>query len=89
MTVAERSFRNRFGRSPDVIVSAPGRVNLIGEHTDYSLLPAMPLAIDRRVVVAAAADDRRFELHSGTYPDNPVIGAPGAEGWDRYIGAAV
>ena len=89
MSAAERTFRNRFGRSPDVIVSAPGRVNLIGEHTDYSLLPAMPLAIDRRVVVAAGADDHRFEVHSGTYPEHPVMGRPGAEGWDRYIGAAV
>jgi galactokinase len=31
-------FRSRFGRAPTVVVRAPGRVNVIGEHTDYSLL---------------------------------------------------
>ena len=46
-------------------VRAPGRVNLIGEHTDYSNLPVMPIAIDRStIIVATARDDSFVELHN-------------------------
>src|SRR3954447_11773448 len=48
-------FADRFGREPDVIASAPGRVNLIGEHTDYNGGQVLPLAIDRRTYVAMRA----------------------------------
>jgi len=47
-------FRSKFGTSPEAVVAAPGRVNLIGEHTDYNDGFVFPAAIDRRVVVAAA-----------------------------------
>ena len=44
---------------------APGRVNLIGEHTDYSGLPVMPIAIDRStIIVAAPRDDSKVELRN-------------------------
>jgi N-acetylgalactosamine kinase len=46
-------------------VRAPGRVNLIGEHTDYSGLPVLPIAIDRStIVVAAAHDDSKVVLRN-------------------------
>ena len=45
-------FRRTFGADPEVIGSAPGRVNLIGEHTDYNGGQVLPLAIDRRTYVA-------------------------------------
>ncbi|NUR19467.1 MAG: galactokinase [Gemmatimonadaceae bacterium] len=46
-------FRQRFGREPDTIASAPGRVNLIGEHTDYNGGEVLPIGIERRTWVAA------------------------------------
>src|SRR5664279_982141 len=44
---AERGFLARFGVAPRWLVAAPGRVNLIGEHTDYTGGFALPMAIDR------------------------------------------
>ena len=51
-------FQERFGSGPAVLVSAPGRVNLLGEHTDYNGGPVLPVALERRTVVAAGHADR-------------------------------
>lgn len=54
-------FREHFRRTPDLAASAPGRVNLLGEHTDYNGGPVLPVAISRRTTVAvAAASEWRF-----------------------------
>jgi galactokinase len=45
---ASRAFSTAFGRAPTVLASAPGRVNLIGEHTDYNDGLVLPFAIERR-----------------------------------------
>jgi len=55
------AFEGRFGHPPLATVRAPGRVNLIGEHTDYSLLPVLPLAIDRALLVAVGPGLNRAE----------------------------
>jgi galactokinase len=55
---ARKYFREIFGGEPDVIGSAPGRVNLIGEHTDYNGGQVLPIAIDRRTYVAMRATPR-------------------------------
>src|SRR5712691_3464767 len=51
---AASGFAASFGRAPDVVWSAPGRVNLIGEHTDYNEGLVLPFAIGQRTAVAAA-----------------------------------
>ncbi len=48
--LASDAFRAAFGRSPSAAAYAPGRVNLIGEHTDYNLGFVLPIAIDRYCV---------------------------------------
>jgi len=51
------AFEAEFGRTPDGIWSAPGRVNLIGEHTDYNDGFVLPFAINRRTIVALGMRD--------------------------------
>jgi len=46
-------YRQAYGRSAALVARAPGRVNLLGEHTDYNGLPVLPMAIDRSVLIAA------------------------------------
>ncbi len=58
-------FERRYGQAPTLVVRAPGRVNLIGEHTDYNDGYVMPLAIDRAVWIAARPRaDRYVTLYS-------------------------
>ena len=60
-----QAFANVFGGAPDLVARAPGRVNLIGEHTDYSDGFVMPMAIDRDVLVAVRRRaDSQIRLHS-------------------------
>jgi galactokinase len=63
-TISEH-FQRLFGTAPRWVVRAPGRVNLIGEHTDYNDGFVMPLAIDRAVWIALRPRaDRRVLVHS-------------------------
>ena len=48
-------FKARFNSEPEIITSAPGRVNIIGEHTDYNGGQVLPIAIDRRTYLALRA----------------------------------
>lgn len=65
------AYQAQFGAEPEFVVRAPGRVNLIGEHTDYNDGFVFPAAIDREMLIAASpkADrkDLEVELHSLEY----------------------
>ncbi|HEY6555758.1 MAG TPA: galactokinase family protein, partial [Polyangiaceae bacterium] len=64
--IAQR-FADVFGRVPDVVANAPGRVNLLGEHTDYNDGFVLPVAIPQRTVVALGArDESRVTVFSET-----------------------
>ncbi|WP_369212070.1 galactokinase [Streptomyces flavofungini] len=68
------AFEELYGRAPDGVWSAPGRVNLIGEYTDFNEGFVMPLALPHTAVAAVARrDDGVLRLHSAD------IGAPLAE----------
>ena len=91
---ARELFRQRFGGEPEVIASAPARVNLIGEHTDYNGGEVLPIAIERRTVVAMARSTREqsrvastAESEEGTFR----LDAPehGRKWWDYVAGTAV
>ena len=83
-------FAETFGRAPEGVWSAPGRVNLIGEHTDYNDGLALPIALPQRTYAAAARrDDDRLRVRSvqtvevvEVALDDIGPGTPG--GWAAY-----
>ncbi|GGP47593.1 galactokinase [Streptomyces calvus] len=71
-SVAER-FQQLYGGAPDGVWAAPGRVNLIGEHTDYNDGFVMPFALPHTVVAAVSRrTDGVLRLHSADV-DGPVV----------------
>jgi galactokinase len=81
-------FQRTYGSGPLVVASAPGRVNLIGEHLDYNGGPVLPFAIERRVWVAAGPA-AEFSLTSGAVGDDIArreVGPPrGGGDWTDYV----
>lgn len=82
-------FRETFGADPDVIGIAPGRINLIGEHTDYSEGFVFPAAIDRGLWIAASATELQTDVFSAQAGAGEpfAVGAvqPGfTTGWSKY-----
>jgi galactokinase len=85
-----QEFKRRFGSSPPIVVRAPGRVNLIGEHTDYNDGFVLPMAIDRaawialrpradkRVVVYSLDKGQSLEFAIETMQNNGL-------GWGEYL----
>jgi galactokinase len=90
-----QGFGREFGRRPARLVRAPGRVNLIGEHTDYNGLPVLPIAIQREIYIAfrprdddivrAANLDPRYRVTTFRLSATP-LGEAGE--WSNYVRAA-
>jgi galactokinase len=86
--VIEAAFASLFGRPPAGVWSAPGRVNLIGEHVDYNDGLVLPLAIERRAVVAMAPrEDRQVRVSSVQQPGvvTSHLDQAGVSGWAAYV----
>jgi galactokinase len=91
------AFAHRFGGAPQWIVRAPGRINLIGDHTDYNDGFVLPMAIDRAVWIALRArDDDQVTVWSVDFdsPTSFVLGSIGEQvriskrpdtGWSEYV----
>jgi galactokinase len=70
---AAKQFQQAYGVPPRWIAAAPGRVNVIGEHTDYNDGFVLPMAIERYTVIAAApSGSRQIQLRSAAN-DQPAI----------------
>jgi galactokinase len=88
------AFRARTERQPTGVWAAPGRVNLIGEHTDYNDGYVLPFALAQRVLIAAAP--RQDGLWSVTSLNNHSTETfqaadlqPGMTGWQAYVAGVV
>ncbi|HUR73868.1 MAG TPA: galactokinase [Sporichthya sp.] len=86
-------FRRRYGREPDGVWAAPGRVNLIGEHTDYNDGFVLPVAIEHCAVAALGSRDddlvRGWSVQAG--PGTCSLGdlpAQPPRGWIAYVAGA-
>lgn len=88
--VPER-FQQVYGRAPGALARAPGRVEIIGNHTDYNGGSVLGAAIDRYVWVAAAENESgRLRLHSDgsstvlELPADPGSRITGSDSWANY-----
>ncbi len=83
-------FARHYGGAPTSLWSAPGRVNLIGEHTDYNDGFVLPFAIDRHTVMAARLRDDRLVRVASAFTDELVeisldeLSPETISGWSAY-----
>ncbi len=90
------TYESEFGTPPQFVVRAPGRVNLLGEHTDYNGLPVLPMAIDRSVLIAGRVRvDRQVRARNTAQQFTPRcfelaerIPPYAAADWGNYLKAA-
>ncbi|MBU3692078.1 MAG: galactokinase [Candidatus Nanopelagicaceae bacterium] len=87
-----QAFETSFGAKPEVVAQAPGRVNLIGEHIDYSQGFVLPFAIDAVTRSAIRKrDDGQIRIVSAQHPEAMIrssiseLREKGGTGWSRYI----
>ncbi len=87
---ASEGFQNHFGSNPDGVWSAPGRVNLIGEHTDYNEGFVLPFAINRRTFAALSLRQDGIARVGSSFTSEVIeievekISRQTAKGWSGY-----
>lgn len=96
-TSTQQIFADKFGYAADHTFQAPGRVNLIGEHTDYNDGFVLPCAIDYQTVIACARrDDRQVRVIAADYEnqqdifslDEPIL-THNDQMWSNYVRGVV
>ena len=84
-----QAFEEHCGGRPAFIVQAPGRVNLIGEHTDYNDGFCLPMAIDRATWIALRPRDGEVSVHALDMDDAATFGLDALprddSSWRRYV----
>lgn len=87
-------FLQKFKSIPTITSSAPGRVNIIGEHTDYNLGLAMPMAIDKWIIsMISERSDKKINVFSINYDKNIEFDFSELDTsnylWEKYIKSAI
>lgn len=89
------AYRERWGTEPDRLLVSPGRINLIGDHTDYSLLPVLPMAIQYGITFAVGSGGDGVTIDSLNEAAELTVSADGqstsasAASWHRYAEIAL
>ncbi|MGV3586009.1 MAG: galactokinase [Adhaeribacter sp.] len=83
-------FEEKYGAAPTLVAYAPGRINIIGEHTDYNLGLSMPAAINRWVIVCLRPrPDQNISVTSQNYHDKMeyTLGQDftPSDSWEKYV----
>ena len=90
----KKIFLQKFKSTPTIISSAPGRVNIIGEHTDYNLGLAMPMAIDKWIIsMISERSDKKINIFSINYDKNIEFDFSELDNsnhlWEKYVKSAI
>src|ERR1039457_7036194 len=87
-------FQKHYGRPPRWIVAAPGRVNVIGEHTDYNDGFVLPMAIERYAVMAADSSSSSCSIYDTQFKESATIDisvpvTKAQQKWSNYLRAVL
>lgn len=89
ITTIKKLFEEKYNAEP-FLVRSPGRVNLIGEHTDYNEGFVLPAAVDKAVYVGIGVrEDEEIHLYSADFHQDHVVSlsslTPSEKGWPNYV----
>ena len=89
----KKDFNFLYRKQPKIIVSAPGRINIIGEHTDYNYGLAMPAAINKYIYVSVSFNnDKKINVYSDQFKDRfsfELVDITTSKSWCKYILGAI